>query len=244
MRRFSIAIVGALMALALMGAASVLAQDGGTAPSNLSATLRADDVLLKWTPGTDPEYIGQWIYYWENGKPDTKVGMLTTDTDRDNGNVPLSNFDTGSSYNFQISGAVRREREDGQQTIEASGHSNIVTVAIPEETTEQGNKEPSEPQPAPNAPPAGPTPTNLEATSSDGMVTLTWTPGQADDYVGQEIKRRVVRGKGWTTVTLGVSAGRYVDDSVEVGKKYIYRVKAVREDGTGKLSKPVRVVAR
>ncbi len=70
---------------------------------------------------------------------------------------------------------------------------------------------------------ANPKPTNLRATSADGEITLTWTPGNDDSYTGQEVKRRTTKkGAKWTTVaTIGVSDTEYVDDSVTVGTKYI-----------------------
>ena len=243
--------LAALVALVAMIAftAPAMAQDDSdegdadtAAPSNLSAVLEKEDVLLRWTPGTNPDYVGQWILVlWEEGKKNTGFGMFTSETDRDNAYVPLSNFEAGQSYSFQIAGAVQ---EEGQEWIGKSGFSNIVTITIPEESDDSGDQEGNEEKEADPPPAAKPQPTNLEATTSDGQVTLTWTPGNDDTYVAQEVKRRTVGVKGWITIRIDATASEYIDEDVAVGKKYVYRVKGVWDNGKGRLSKPARVTVR
>ncbi len=242
MRMLKIATAGALAALAVVVVSTgvLMAQDGGAAPSNLVGELGDDRVLLRWTPGMNEAYIGQLILHWEDGnKEKTKVGGFFSDTTRDDGYVPRANFPDGGTFSFQIAGAVKVE-QNGQETIEESGHSNIVTLVIPAESSEtddpggEGEEGRS----------AEPKPTNLEATTSNGQVTLTWTPGNDDTYTAQEVKRRVVKGKGWTTIRIDASASQYVDSDVEVGTKYVYRVKGVWDNGKGRLSKPARVTVR
>ena len=92
--------------------------------------------------------------------------------------------------------------------------------------------------------PANPKPSGLEATVSGETVTLTWTPGSDDAYVKQVIKRRTVGQRGWTDFEVAMSDGEFVDDTVEAGNRYIYRVKMLRGNDKGPLSKPVRVNVR
>ena len=90
------------------------------------------------------------------------------------------------------------------------------------------------------APPSPPT--NLEATSQDGAVGLTWTGvSAADEY-------RVYRD---TSSTSGVSGSpvsdspltesTFTDSSVENGTQYYYRVTAVGEGGESNPSSEVTV---
>ena len=216
--------------LALTGA--VLAAQA--APSDLTAEQEGKDVRLRWTPGTDEEYIGQWVNGWEDGKRQSlRSWMVKKDLD----NVIYSyenDMEFGKTYKFRITGAVR---EEGSQIIGDKGYSNVATLTLVE----------PEPTPAPqraDPPPAKPQPTNLQATTSEGEVRLTWTLGTDKRFVAQEVKRRVMRSGRWKVISrIDKETAQYVDTTVTPGQKYRYRVKGVRDNGKGRISKQVTIVA-
>ena len=218
--------------LALTGA--VLAAQ--TAPSDLTAEQEGRDVRLRWTPGTDEECVGQWVNGWEDGVRQSLRSRLVA-KDSDNGIYSYENgMEFGKTYKFQIAGAVK---EEGSQIYEEKGYSNIATLTLVE----------PEPTPAPqrSEPPAGePQPTGLRASSANGEVTLTWIPGNDEDFVALEIKRRILkRGHRWETLArVPTQMREIVDADVTPGTKYRYRVKGIWDNGKGRISKPVSVVAR
>ena len=232
MKRVKLTMLALVLTLALMGGAVVAAN---SAPSGLTAEMRPDDVLLRWTPGTDEDYTGQWVKVWEVGKPFTEFSWSIKADLSSVSVLRQHNLEVGKTYNFQIAGAVQEE-EDG--FIDERGQSNIATLTVTEVEPEP------EPQPQRADPPAEAKPTNLAAASADGQVTLTWTPGNDADYVAQEIKRRPVKGRSWTTIRIDKSASEYVDTDVDVGTKYRYRVKGVWDNGKGRISKPVSVLVK
>ena len=89
---------------------------------------------------------------------------------------------------------------------------------------------------------AGPGVRNLEATVSDGEVRLTWTPADSQTYVAQYVLRKEPGG-GWGFIKGfgSVSQTEYTDTSVEAGRKYLYRVKAIRSNGAAKISGVAKV---
>ncbi len=124
-------------------------------------------------------------------------------------------------------------------------------VANNSEVTGAGN-DPSavDPEPAPSPTPA-PTPapklkpSDLVASSSNGQVTLAWAPSNDKRFVNQQVLRRAIkRGQVWTvTATVGKDGNGYVDDDVEVGTRYAYRIKAVKSNGKGPATPVVRIQA-
>ncbi len=72
----------------------------------------------------------------------------------------------------------------------------------------------------------------LTARAQNGSVTLSWTPSGANDVVKQVVKRREagVRPVSWTKIDVASSESGYMDTSIQSGKKYIYRVQAVRQN--------------
>ena len=223
MRKINLTLLGVVLAMTLVltGAVVTSAQQEGTAPSNLTAELEPKGVLLRWTPGTDEDYTGQWLKVWEVNKPET---LHSWHMPVDLSSVPYDgrNLEVGKTYNFQIAGAVQ---EDGREWVDERGYSNVATLTFAKVKSE-------------------PKPTKLSAATSDGEVTLIWTPGDDEDYVAQEVKRRPVKGRAWTTIRIDKDASVFVDEDVEVGVKYRYRVKGVWENGKGRLSKPVSVTVR
>ena len=92
-------------------------------------------------------------------------------------------------------------------------------------------------------------PQNVRAAADSGTVTLSWDAPDGDPVTGYRIERRRAdlgpsdRGLGDDDVLVGDtgSAGTvYVDDTVEPGVDYQYRVAAIGPDGTGQASGWVR----
>ena len=229
--RWMVLLASLALALALTGA--VLAAQ--TAPSDLTAEQEGKDVRLRWTPGTDEDYVGQWVSGWENGVPQSLRSWIVK---KDLDNVIysyLNDMEFGKTYKFQISGAI--PPEEGSQIYGEKGYSNIATLTLVEPT----------PAPERSDPPAGePQPTGLRASSANGEVTVTWVPGNDEDFVAQEFKRRILKkGHRWETLArIPTETREFVDTDVTPGTKYRYRVKGVWDNGKGRISKPVSVVAR
>ena len=240
MSRFILAIFGVVLGLTFTGA-SVFAEEG-FAPSGLTAVIneQGGTVDLAWTPGTDPDYIGQWLVVQQVGNPLSIHGLGHFGTDSEAYGYLLINMEPGKDYTFQIAGMVEFSDDNpfGQK-----GFSNIVTVTAPSTTTTEVGGTKDRPEPVPVS--TNPRPQGLSATASSGSVTLSWTPGADSSYTGQEVIRRTAGVKGWTTLaTIGASETGYTDSSVTARTKYIYRIKAVRDDGSGRISKPDSVRAR
>ncbi|HEC86835.1 MAG TPA: hypothetical protein ENI49_03080, partial [Thermoplasmatales archaeon] len=90
--------------------------------------------------------------------------------------------------------------------------------------------------------PAAPTsPRDLQATSGNGYVTLTWQP-PVDDGSSPITEYKIYRGTTTDRETLIATIGdilSYVDDNVTNGETYYYRVAAINEVGEGPSSKEV-----
>ena len=90
--------------------------------------------------------------------------------------------------------------------------------------------------------------TGLRVASADGAVRLNWYRVTTDEgqISGYRIWRRAP-GKGETDLSVlvsdtGSTATSYIDSSVEVGQKYIYRVSALGNGKEGRWSSPVEIV--
>ena len=73
-----------------------------------------------------------------------------------------------------------------------------------------------------------PVPANFAATSSDGLVTLTWT--DSSGATSYNIKRSTTNGSGYLTINTSISA-TYADSTVSNGTAYYYVVTAVGANG-------------
>ena len=80
-------------------------------------------------------------------------------------------------------------------------------------------------------------PTNLTASVETGDVTLAWAAPDDDSITCYQILRRLVPSKGGLQVLIedtGNIDTTYTDASVEAGKSYTYKIKAVNSAGVGK----------
>ena len=96
---------------------------------------------------------------------------------------------------------------------------------------------------APVEPP--PAPRNLSATvNADGSITLTWdAPNDASVTGYQILRRRPTEGEDALSIYVentGSTATTFTDTNVVAGIRYVYRVKAINEAGTGRQSNFVR----
>ena len=186
-----------------------------------------DTVHFSWTPGTNPAYVGQIVLGKEYGETawtmESSVVSPTMDV------ATISPVVPGNTYVFKVAGLSSVEPRVYE------GYSEEVTLIIMALEQIQSAPEPApepSPEPAPTpSPPAERNPSALSATSSDGSVTLTWVPGTNPKFAKQAIKRREAkRGSKWVTIELDVAATTYTDTSVQVGKRYIYRVQGLKSN--------------
>ena len=96
---------------------------------------------------------------------------------------------------------------------------------------------------APVEPP--PAPRTLSATvNADGSITLTWdAPNDASVTGYQILRRRPTEGEDALSIYVentGSTATTFTDTNVVAGIRYVYRVKAINEAGTGRQSNFVR----
>ena len=237
------AMLAVVVVLATTGMSAAQSDDSApVAPSDLTVTLHStgSTVSLAWTPGRNlPEGYAQLVSHRDASvSPPNWTALAIKSTSTSSATMSTKDrFLPEKTYLFQVAVVMTEDPITW-------GLSNEASLTMPAEDGNEGGSEP-EPEPEKEEPPAGePQPTNLEAATSDGQVTLTWTPGNDDTYVAQEVKRRTVGVKGWITIRIDASASEYVDDDVAVGKKYVYRVKGVWDNGKGRLSQPVRVTVR
>ena len=248
-----VSLLALFVAVATTGTAMAQSEGEATAsaaPSGLTATYADGQLTLTWTKGTDATYLKQFIENRVAGATPADWWITVAPTDMESFTLPAEMTVAGTTYDFRVSGA---KLVNGVVTSVAS--SNVVTFAIPKasgapapqqaepapqpEATDTPTPEPAPPAAAP-ASPAQRKPSGLSATVSNGVVTLSWTPGTDARIVKQVVKRREPR-KGWTNVDLGVSATTYTDTTVQSGKRYIYRIQGQRSNGRGTISNVARI---
>ncbi len=254
----ALAALAALVAvITLTAPAPAVAQDDDddtpaevTTPSDLTVVIEDDALVLAWTPGQNPEYIGQLLKAWpKDGSNEGYSAFMELDVD--GGRYPVYDFAPEATYRFQIAGAILIEGEEGEADDQLGelGYSNVVDVTLPprestapssvpskeDETLEQveDNDNPRRPQ-------------GLTAVeTSDEEVLLTWTPGEHPRYVAQVVRRRVaeVVPAVWTDFEVGASATSFTDTTAEEGFPYIYRVSPKRSNGKmGPPSNPAQII--
>ena len=80
-----------------------------------------------------------------------------------------------------------------------------------------------------------PVPAIVITSRCSGWWAVRLKPCTNPSYVKQVVKRREpgVRPEQWTDFTVDVTADPYTDTTVESGKTYIYRVKALKSNHKG-----------
>ena len=138
---------------------------------------------------------------------------------------------TGSSYSI-VGADVGKTIKVRVSFSDDAGNEEILTSAA----TAAVLAAPVEPPPAPR---------NLSATvNADGSITLTWdAPNDASVTGYQILRRRPTEGEDALSIYVentGSTATTFTDTNVVAGIRYVYRVKAINEAGTGRQSNFVR----
>jgi len=213
-----LAILTVVIALALLYPANVSA----AAPSDLRASLdNSLQVVLSWTPGTNPNYVRQVIMRRQSG---TATGERGEDTFQPAQWVEVATLpsgartytDSGVSEGKRYSYRVRAEKANGKSSI-----SRLVWIKVRVKSSP---------------------PTGLTASVQGGNVVLSWTPGTNPDYVRQIVLRRQ-KGGAWVRVhtMTDTSLATWTDGSTTPDQRYIYRVRAEKANNKGGLSPKVTV---
>ena len=180
-------------------------------PSGLTATEQNGAVVLAWTPGNDSRISGQQVKRREPQQHDwvtIAVGAdVATHTD--------SGVESGKNYIYRVSSL----NSDG----DSLGPSNRAVIQVEE-------------APPPANPPAEEQETtakvgDLAATVSNGAVVLSWTPRDDPRLSSQRVMRREPQQQEWVATEVSSDATTYTDESVEIGKRYIYRISSWDSDG-------------
>ena len=184
-------------------------------PTGLEATATHDSVTLAWDDPGDDSITGYVILRRIPGvDPEGHFDVLVADTGTDATTYTDDTVSAETRYTYRIKAI------NGAGTSERSRWSHIDVPAAP----------------VPDKP------TGLEATESDGQVTLTWDDPGDDSITGYVILRRVRENNtgGDFSVLVsdtGSAATTYTDDTVAAGATYTYRIKAINEHGTSERSR-------
>ena len=211
--------LGLLAILAAMGALALLAPvaDAADRPSGLRARTDGTDVFLTWTPvDADSQVIIRRAAGTATGdrgggdSPDFQPApWLEVDTlSADADSWTDTDVDAGRRYLYRVK-AVRDNRAD---KTSAKVQVKVRVKHVP--------------------------PTGLTATVATSDVILSWTAGTNPKYTDQIVLRRQ-RGAAWEELTrLGnATTTTYTDATAQSGQRYIYRVKAIQDNGRGGVSR-------
>ena len=201
----------AILAGVIAVAAPVQAQGDSKTPSGLTSSINGDgNVVLNWTPGSNPNYAEQAVLRRQPRQAWTTLATLTT---ADNSYTDTTAKARSGKYIYRIKGL----KANGK-----GGISNRAKVVIPKTK-----------------------PTDLTASVDANGVTLSWTPGNNQNYVRQVVLRRVPGTPiNWTETELATGVATYTDDTVAAGTRYIYRVKALKANNKGGMTNAAVVVAQ
>ena len=235
----------AVMLSQVMGAAADDSRPASTPPSDLTATVGDDAIVFNWTAGVGDDYVGQWMIMEQDGVAASWSSWLMASgvSELD---YPLTELSPGTTYTFQVAGAVATDT----QLIDEMGYSNTVMVVTPaqaDETQSQSSLRKiglQQEEDGNNTTNVAPTSLKAEATT-DGDIRLVWLPGSYRPGEVQVIRRRVdeVVPISWTDVEVAANVSEYVDDTVEPGVPYIYRIAVKQNEGRiGMPSEPVQIV--
>ena len=140
---------------------------------------------------------------------------------------------TGSTYTLVAEDEGKTVKVQVSFTDDADNEETLTSAA----TAAVAGAQPTEP-------PAKPT--GLEATVTDGQVTLTWDDPGDDSITGYVILRRIpgVDPEGHFDVLVantGTAATTYTDDTVSAETRYTYRIKAINGTGPSERSRWVHI---
>ena len=188
-----------------------------TGAPTISGTVKVEETLTVDTTGIDDaDGLNDVSYSYQWLADDTDVKGATASS------YMLTDAEEGKTIKVRVSFTD----DAGNEESLTSGATDVVEPAGP-----------TEPPPAPQ---------DLTATvNEDGSITLSWSAPNDDSVTGYQILRRRP-GESEDTLLLrventGGTATAFTDTDVEVGKLYVYRVKAINEAGVGEQSNYVNV---
>ena len=188
------------------------------APSNLTAEVQGNSVILTWNPPTmAPTSVTGYeiLRATDGGDPATLTANSGSKDTAYTDSTPVR----GHTYTYRIK--VLRDQEK-------SGASNEAKVEYPHLPTDLA-------------------PSGLTARRSASRVELTWAAPAADaaSVTGYEILRAAGAGTPETLVAnTGNAATKYTDSSAQSSEAYTYRVKALRSGSDSEASAAASVTAQ
>ena len=192
------------------------------APINLLASASHNRVVLTWEFNAayygDDHHASEYVWGYQIER-DGQV--IVADTHSTGTTYTDTNVAADTTYQYRVKSLGSEFR--GSISPEAASISVTTLVAAP----------------------LGP-PTNLQATSESGSVTLTWDAPAEDNFItGYQILRRPVPndGNGLRIIVAdtGTTDTTYVDSDVVVGQRYLYQIKAVNDGVVSRKSNNARI---
>ena len=186
------------------------------APTGLSVSALNEGMRLSWTAPEDSTVAGYQILRQRPYECEPTLMIHVADT----GTTATTFIDPDLDRNVRYTYRVKAINGD-----KIGSWSNFATSLYfaPKHVTQ------------PNTPAA---PHSLDSVSTHGGIELTWEPpNSADDIVGYRILRQrpeeCEKSFRVHVENTGSTAATFVDEDVEVGTKYTYRVKAINAEGHG-----------
>ena len=245
MKALLLLAVAFALSLAILAGASPTFADVPSAPSDVRVSISANGkwVELRWTPPDDPDELYRYQVVkvrvvpavggieWRDIYTNTTTEIMDFGIDKQFG------LKSGTQYLFRVVGQFKGSGNYGPW-------SNRATIRVP-----ASKPAPVEAQPIRSNAPISESrnPTSLTASQRDGAVVLEWTPGRHQSHTSQIVVRREAR-RGTSLEAIktfaDLTAATYTDTTVEAGKKYIYRVRAMKSNGHYFTSRAEQITVR
>jgi hypothetical protein len=189
------------------------------APRNLQTRSLDEGIQLSWE-ATAGNVTGYRILRKRPLECESALTVHVSDTGDDSTNWTDTDVEPGFTY-------VYRVKAISSKGAGASSSFNKVQYSPPNSVVYAD---------APSAP------RNLDARSIPQGIVLSWDPPANDDGISgyQVLRRRPENCEGALRIYVpdtGTSTTTYVDDDVEVGVQYVYRIRAINDHGAGKESR-------
>ena len=187
------------------------------APRNLQTRSLDDGIQLSWE-ATAGNVTGYRIHRKRPLECESALTVHVSDTGNDSTNWTDTDVESGFTYAYRVK-AINSKGAGTSSSFSKIKYSPPQSAVHPD---------------APGAP------RNLDAWSIQQGILLEWDSPQEDGITGYQIlRRRPENCEGALRVHVqntGNNTTNYVDGDVEVGVLYVYRIRAINEHGTGKMS--------
>ncbi len=183
---------------------SVVPKAPPAAPQQVTATARADGILVEWTPvaGT----VAGYNVYRRGSQERVSAKPIHTAGPTDKSWLD-NTAKFGNGYIYSVT-ALSQLQPPIESAIASEREVRYVDRFPP------------------------PPPTELVALAEAARVRLVWRPSEAEDVAGYIVYRKVGDAGGFERVTpQPVVSAEYVDTAVAAGKTYVYRVTAIDQAG-------------